>query len=230
MAESQGAAPGKRISVFVVDDHAVVRQGLRVFLSAVPDVDVVGEAEGGEEALAALRAMAAHRELPDVVLMDIHMPGGPDGIETTAAVRAAHPDVRVVALTTFGDTERAQAAMQAGASGYLLKDAGVEDIVGAVRAAHRNDIHLDAQVARALARSVAVGDPSATLSAREREVLKLVARGRSNQEIADTLVISERTARTHVSHVLGKLGLESRVQAALWAIRHGLVSVSPTDD
>lgn len=213
------------IRVMVVDDHAVVRRGLRAFIGAVPGISVVAEAEDGEAALAELGRLAAFDRVPDVVLMDLMMPRM-GGIDAIAAARKAHPSVKVVALTSYGDTERVHAALEAGASGYVLKDADSDEVAAAVRAAARDEVHLDAAVARALAMTMAVRHPVGELTSREREVLVLVAQGKSNQDIADTLVISERTARTHVSHVIGKLGLESRVQAALWAVRNGLVTVT----
>lgn len=214
------------ITVLLVDDHAVVRRGLRSFLEVVPGISVIGDVGDGQDALDHLARMAAYRHrLPDVVLMDLMMPRL-GGIDAIAAVRAAHPGVKIVALTSYNDTERAKAALEAGASGYVLKDADSDEIATAIRAAARDEVHLDAKIARALARSLgAASRPAHDLTAREREVLVLVAAGKSNQDIADALVISERTARTHVSHVIGKLGLESRVQAALWAIRNGLVTI-----
>ncbi len=213
------------IAVLVVDDHAVVRKGLRMFLSAVRGVVVVAEAGDGVEALGELAHRAAQGTLPDVVLMDLMMPRMA-GIQAIAAIRSTYPNLRVVALTSFGDVERVHAALDAGASGYVLKDADSDEIASAVRAAARDEVHLDAAVARLLARSMTTRHPADELTEREREVLVLVARGSSNQDIADALHISERTARTHVSHVIMKLGLVSRVQAALWAVRNGLVTIS----
>jgi DNA-binding NarL/FixJ family response regulator len=155
--------------------------------------------------------------------MDIVMPRL-DGIATTTELRRRYPDVDVVALTSFSEAERVHAALAAGAAGYLLKDADAEEVVAAVRAAYRGEVHLDPVVARNLTRSlVAPAQTATTLTPREREILVLVAQGKSNRDIANTLVISERTARTHVSNVLTKLGLASRTQAALWAVREGLV-------
>jgi DNA-binding NarL/FixJ family response regulator len=216
---------GDDIAVMVVDDHAVVRKGLRMFLSAVDGITVVAEAGNGAEALAELAHQAAHGQLPNVVLMDLLMPRMA-GVEATAAIRAAHPSVRVVALTSYADVQRVHAALDAGASGYVLKDADSDEIAAAIRAAARDEIHLVGSVARLVARSMATRHPADELTDREREVLRLVAEGRSNQEIANVLHISERTARTHVSHVIMKLGLVSRVQAALWAVRNGLVTIS----
>jgi DNA-binding NarL/FixJ family response regulator len=213
------------IRVFLVDDHAMVRRGLHAFLAAVDGMEVIGDAADGRAALDELGRRAAYgNPMPHVVLMDLMMPRL-GGIDAITALRHAHPDLKIVALTSFDDIERVRAALDAGASGYVLKDAESDEIATAVRAAARDEVHLDAKIARALARSITSRSSSTDLTAREREVLVLVAQGRSNQDIADHLVISERTARTHVSHVIGKLGLESRVQAALWAIRNGLVTV-----
>jgi DNA-binding NarL/FixJ family response regulator len=212
-------------TVLLVDDHAIVRRGLRSFLDAVPGIVVAGDVADGQAALDHLARLAAYRHrLPDVVLMDLMMPRL-GGIDAITAVRTAHPSVKIVALTSYSDFQRVRAALEAGASGYVLKDADSDEIATAIRAAARDEVHLDAKIARALARSMGGLQPSGDLTAREREVLVLVARGKSNQDIASALVISERTARTHVSHVIGKLGLESRVQAALWAIRNGVVTL-----
>jgi DNA-binding NarL/FixJ family response regulator len=211
------------IRVFVVDDHEVVRLGLRAFLQATPGVEVVGEAADGRAALEGLDALAARGALPDVVLMDLVMPE-PDGITTTAAVKQTYPGVEVVVVTSFGEAHRVHSALEAGATGYVLKDAEVDEIIEAIRAAHRGEVHLDAAVARVLTRSlVAPRRGVAALTARERDVLVLVAEGRSNREIGRTLSIGERTVQTHLGNVLTKLELSSRTQAALWAVREGLV-------
>ena len=167
--------------------------------------------------------LAAHQRLPDVVLMDLLMPRL-DGVAATTAIKGLYPSVEVVALTSFSEAERVHLALAAGAAGYLLKDAEADEVVAAVRAACRGEVHLDPVVARKLTRSLVAPQQTATaLTRREREILVLVAQGGSNRDIAKALVISERTARTHVSNVLTKLGLASRTQAALWAIREGLV-------
>jgi DNA-binding NarL/FixJ family response regulator len=211
------------IRVFVVDDHEVVRLGLRAFLGATRGVEVVGEAGDGRSALEGLAALAARDALPDVVLMDLVMPE-PDGITTTAAVKQTYPGVEVVVVTSFGEAHRVHSALEAGATGYVLKDAEVDEIIEAIRAAHRGEVHLDAAVARVLTRSlVAPRRGVAALTARERDVLVLVAEGRSNREIGRTLSIGERTVQTHLGNVLTKLELSSRTQAALWAVREGLV-------
>ncbi|MCO7219721.1 response regulator transcription factor [Klenkia sp. PcliD-1-E] len=211
------------VRVLIVDDHAVVRRGIRAYLEVLDDLEVAAEAGNGVEALARLDALSVHGELPDVVLVDLLMPKM-DGVATTARIREKYPELRTVVLTSFGEMERVHAALAAGASGYLLKDAEPTEVVAAIRAAARGEVFLDPAVARQLTQEM-VSPPTGlgSLTARERDVLALVAHGRSNQEIADELVISERTARTHVSNVLRKLQLTSRTQAALVAVRQGLV-------
>ena len=214
----------QRIRVLLVDDHAVVRRGMRAFFGALADIEVLGEAADGQAALDTLAKMAATDDLPDVVLMDLVMPRL-DGLAATTAIKQRYPSVEVVALTSFSEAERVHLALEAGAAGYLLKDAEADEVGAAVRAAHRGEVHLDAAVARKLTQSLIAPRRSATaLTPREREILVLVAQGKSNRDIARALVISERTARTHVSNVLTKLGLASRTQAALWAQRHGIAS------
>jgi DNA-binding NarL/FixJ family response regulator len=220
--DGSGAAP--RIRVFLVDDHAVVRRGMRAFFDMLDDIEVLGEAADGRAALDELAVLAAHDGLPDVVLMDLVMPRV-DGIAATTSIKHLYPDVEVVALTSFSEADRVHLALEAGAAGYLLKDAEADEVVAAVRAAHRGEVHLDPVVARKLTRSlIAPARTPMGLTPREREILVLVAQGKSNHDIAAALTISERTARTHVSNVLAKLGLASRTQAALWAVREGLVS------
>jgi DNA-binding NarL/FixJ family response regulator len=210
-----------RIKVLIVDDHGVVRRGLRGFFELLDDIEVVGEAEDGRRAVQLADDLA-----PDVVLMDLLMPSM-DGIAAIATIKSRHPDTEVVALTSFIEEERVTAALEAGATGYLLKDAEADDVADAVRRAHAGEVHLDPQVSRMLARRIrrprAEAPLAEPLTEREREVLALVARGRSNKQIAAELDITERTARTHVSNILGKLDLASRTQAALWAIEHRAV-------
>jgi DNA-binding NarL/FixJ family response regulator len=209
------------VRVLVTDDNAMVRRGLVELLSAAEGIDVVGQAANGREAVEQVTELD-----PDVVLMDLQMPRM-GGVEATAEITATHPGVRVVVLTSFGEVERVHAALAAGASGYLLKDAEPEEVAAAVRAAAAGEVHLDSAVAGQLTRRLAgprIG--LAALTAREREILALVAQGYANREIADELVISERTARTHVSNMLSKLQLSSRTQAALLAIREGLIPPS----
>jgi DNA-binding NarL/FixJ family response regulator/class 3 adenylate cyclase len=208
------------IRVLLVDDHAVVRRGLRGFLELLKDFDVVGEAENGREGVA-----AADRLVPDVVLMDLLMPEM-GGLEAIAAIKQAHPEIEVVAVTSFIEEEKVTSALEAGASGYLLKDAEAEEVAQAIRAAYHGEVHLDPAVSRLLAQRMRQrkdAEPVEPLTGREKEVLSQLARGASNKEIAYELGITERTARTHVSNILGKLGLASRTQAALYAVEHKLV-------
>jgi DNA-binding NarL/FixJ family response regulator len=212
------------IGVLLVDDHAIVRRGVQAYVASVPTLRVLGEASDGQQAVELLHQWQTTGEpLPDVVLMDLQMPRM-DGVAATAAIARAHPGVRVVILTSFGEVERVHAALAAGAAGYVLKDADPAEVATAITAAAAGEVHLDSAVARQLARRMAAPQAGLTsLTAREREILALVAQGQSNRDIADTLVISERTARTHVSNVLSKLQLSSRTQAALLAIREGLI-------
>jgi DNA-binding NarL/FixJ family response regulator len=218
---------GDGIRVLVVDDHAVVRRGLLAFLDSEPDLEVVGDAEGGTQALDLLARLDSEGRRPDVVVMDLQMEPQ-DGIESTRQIRARYDDVEVLALSSFAEEERVHAALEAGASGYLLKDADADAVAAGVRAAHHGELQLDPTVARRLMSSLRAGprdDLMAALTSRELEVLRLVGAGKANKEIAAELGISERTARTHVSNILGKLSLSSRTQAALWAVREGLVDV-----
>jgi DNA-binding NarL/FixJ family response regulator len=213
-----------QIGVFLVDDHRVVRSGLSAYLALVDDIEVIGDAGGGSQAIEKLGALASDGGLPDVILMDLAMPGI-DGITATREIKTRWPDVEVVAMTSFVEEAKVRGALEAGAAGYLLKDADADEVAQAIRAAHIGQMHLDPTVARLLADSVrGAARPGEDLTPREREVLRLVAEGASNRQIADTLAISERTARTHVSAILRKLGLVSRTQAALWAVREGLAS------
>jgi DNA-binding NarL/FixJ family response regulator len=208
------------IRVLLVDDHAVVRRGLRGFLDLLDDVEVVGEAENGKQAVAAVQSLT-----PDVVLMDLVMPEL-DGIGAISAIKAARPETEIVALTSFIEEEKVTSALEAGASGYLLKDAEADDVAAAIRAAYGGEVHLDPAVARLLAQRMRARkepEPVEPLTEREKEVLGFVGKGMANKEIAYQLGITERTARTHVSNILGKLGLASRTQAALWAVEHKLV-------
>jgi DNA-binding NarL/FixJ family response regulator len=209
------------IRVLIVDDHQVVRAGLRVFLDLLDDIEVVGEAADGSEGVA-----MARRLTPDVVLMDLLMPRM-DGITAIGRIREELPDVEVVAMTSFIEEEKVTAALEAGAAGYLLKDAAADEVASAIRDAHDGNVHLDPAVARLLAqrlrRRPAEEEAIEPLTEREKDVLRLLGKGRSNKEIAAELFITERTARTYVSNILGKLGLASRTQAALWAVEHHLV-------
>ena len=214
-----------RIRVLIVDDHAMVRRGMRDFLDLHADLEVVGEAADGQAALE-----AAEQLRPDVIVMDLMMPGM-DGIAATAQLKERHGSTEIVAITSFIEEDRVAAAIEAGASGFLLKDAEADDLAAAIRSAHAGEVYLDPAVARVVARRMRDGarpagdvtiDGLARLTARERDVLACVARGLSNRAIAEELGMAERTARTHVSNILAKLGLSSRTQAALFAVEHGL--------
>jgi DNA-binding NarL/FixJ family response regulator len=208
------------IAVLIVDDHAVVREGLRAFLQLQDGIEVAGEAGDGEEALEQALALR-----PDVILMDLVMPKL-DGVGAMRELRARAPESRVIVLTSFLDDERLLPAIQAGAAGYLLKNAEPAELARAIRAAHVGETIIDPTVASRLVQAIADGQRSPedqTLTRREREVLALIARGRSNKRIAFELGISEKTVKTHVGHVLAKLGVSDRTQAALVAVREGLV-------
>jgi NarL family two-component system response regulator LiaR len=212
----------ERIGVLLVDDHAVVREGLRTFLELQDGIEVVGEAGDGEEAI-----RAADRLHPDVILMDLVMPRL-DGVGAMRELRRRASRSRVIVLTSFADDERLLPAIQAGAAGYLLKNVQPQELARAVRAAHAGEALLDTTVAARLVEAIAQppGDAPAHdgLTAREREVLALIVRGLSNKRIALELGVSEKTVKTHVGHVLAKLGVSDRTQAALHAVRAGLVA------
>lgn len=212
-----GRAPSRPITVVLVDDHRLVRAGLRGIIDAAADLTVVGEAADGSEALAVVRAAQ-----PDVVLMDLSMPGV-DGIEGTARLRDAGESARVVVLTSFVEHDRVTAALAAGAVGYLLKDSDPRDVLEAIRSAAAGHAPLDARVARALLPSSKPADPAAALSGREREVLLLVAQGMANKQVARQLGISERTVKAHLGNVFRHIGVADRTSAALWARDHGVV-------
>ena len=208
----------------IVDDHPVVRQGLRTFLAVQEGIDVVGEAGDGAEAVAMVRTLT-----PDVVLLDLVMPGL-DGVAAITQLTAESPDTRVLVLTSFPDDDKLLAAVQAGAAGYLLKDVAPSELANAVRAVARGEAALSSRPAARLLREYAQGGSQTTsvaLTRREREVLALVGRGLANKQIARELAIAEKTVKTHVSHVLSKLGLADRTQAALYAVREGLVDPGP---
>src|SRR3954451_514670 len=213
-------ADDTRIRVLIVDDHSVVRMGLRVFFDLQDDITVVGEAADGSEGVAMARRLE-----PDVVLMDLLMPNM-DGVTAIGRIKAERPETEIVTMTSFIEEEKVTAALEAGASGYVLKDAEAEEVASAVRAAYAGEVHLDPAVARLLAQRLRTKktepDLAEPLTDREKEVLALLGRGLSNKEIGAELFITERTARTYVSNILGKLGLQSRTQAALWAVEHKL--------
>jgi DNA-binding NarL/FixJ family response regulator len=220
---------GGRIRVCLVDDHAVVRRGLRGYLELVDDMEVVGEAADGQAALDLVAALVAQGSPPHVVLMDLLMPGT-DGVTATRLLTQRYDDIAVMAMTSYSEVDRIRGALEAGAAGYLLKDAEADQVVDGIRKTRRGEMPLGAAVSRQLARAFSAPGRARvdTLTAREQEVLVLLAAGLSNREIASRLVISERTARTHVSSILDKLGLRSRTQAALYAIQQGLAQATPS--
>jgi DNA-binding NarL/FixJ family response regulator len=225
-ARHDSNGPERPIRVYVVDDHGVVRRGLRAYLEMIADIEFVGEASRGDEALDGIGTLASQGQLPDVVVMDLLMPGM-DGTTATSAIKERYPTVQVVAVTSFVAEDMVLGALQAGAVGYILKDAEADEVAAAIRAAHRGDVHLARVPAIQLAKSLR--DPAReasreSLTDREWQVLALVAGGAANKAIGRALSISERTARTHVSNILMKLGLGSRTEAALWAIREGLAA------
>lgn len=211
------------IRVVLVDDHAMVRAGLEQLLAVVGDIEVVGSVADG---VAAVEHVG--RTLPDVVLMDLSMPGL-DGIRATAAIRAAYPDVRVVVLTSYGERERVLAAVDAGAVGYLLKEADPDDLVRGVRAAARGESPVSPRAGRALIAARAGEVAAAALTPRERQVLILVAQGLANKQIARRLGVSEKTVKAHLTKVFASIGVTDRTRAALWAERHGLLRQGPAD-
>jgi two-component system, NarL family, response regulator LiaR len=212
------------VRVLIADDHGVVRQGLRMFLSLDPELAVVGEAENGEAALLMARELK-----PDVVLMDLLMPVM-DGVEATKAIRNELPDVEVVALTSVLEDTVVTAAVRAGAIGYLLKDSEPEELHRAINGAADGQVQLAPAAAERLIREVRAPESPEALTERETEVLKLLARGRANKQIASTLFLEEKTVKGYVSSILRKLGVHSRTQAALQAVRTGLVSMDELNE
>jgi NarL family two-component system response regulator LiaR len=212
-----------KIRVLVTDDHAVVRRGMRAMLEVVPDIEMVGEAENGREAV-----ILAGKLQPDVILMDLVMPEI-DGIEAIRQIKAQQPEMRILVLTTFAGEDKIFPAIKAGALGYHLKDSRPEELIDAIRQVYRGESSLHPVIARKVLQELSrpaqqppTPDP---LTPRELDVLRLVAEGRSNLEIAEDLFISEATVRTHVSHIMDKLHLASRTQVALYALREGLASL-----
>ncbi|HEY0574221.1 MAG TPA: response regulator transcription factor [Pseudonocardia sp.] len=212
------------VRVLIADDHSVVRQGLRMFLKLDPELEVVGEASNGAEAIQMARALT-----PDVVLMDLLMPGT-DGIAATQRIRAEVPKTEVLALTSVLEDASVVGAVQAGAVGYLLKDTQAEQLCKAIKAAAKGQVQLAPEAAARLVREVRAPDSPESLTGRETDVLRALATGLTNREIGRSLNIGERTVKTHVSHLLSKLGLQSRTQAALYAVRIGLVPESELSD
>ena len=209
--------PDPPIRVLVVDDHGVVREGLRTYLELQDGIEVAGEAADGEQAVSEAEALK-----PDVVLMDLVMPKL-DGVEAMRELRARLPGARVIVLTSFADDERLLPAIQAGAAGYLLKNVQPAELARAVRLAHAGEALFDPSVAARLVEAIATDEPGPHLTPREREVLALIGRGLSNKRIARELGLSEKTVKTHVANVLHKLGVTDRTQAAVYAVRAGLI-------
>ena len=216
-----------KIRLLLADDHAIVRRGLQLFLKTQPDFELVGEAATGQEVLERVAELQ-----PDIVLMDLHMPVV-NGIEATRQIKASHPAVKVIVLTSFSDHDHVLPAVKAGARGYLLKDIEPDELAKSIRQVYAGKVELHPDVAGLLLEQIANPEDSAPernatpfdeLTAREREVLQLIASGLTNREIAEALFITEKTVKTHVSHILGKLGLSDRTQAAILAVKHGLIS------
>lgn len=213
-----------KITVLIIDDHAMVREGLRTFLDLNDGIQVVGEGSNGKEAITLVQSLK-----PDVVLMDLVMPIA-DGIAATKAIKQMKLHTKVIALTSFGEEDRVVTAVKAGAEGYLLKNVSPIDLVRAIEDVHRGDVHLHPAIARTLVKTVAAPpsqSSTADLTGRERQVLKLIAGGLSNQDIAIELGIVVKTVKVHVSNILKKLNVSDRTQAAVLALRTGLVSDDP---
>ena len=211
------------VRVLVVDDHAIVRKGIRALLATEQSIQVVGEAANGSEAVALAQSLR-----PDVILMDIVMPEM-DGLEAIRRITEQQPEIRILVLTSFAGVDMVLPAIKAGALGYLLKDSGPQELVQAIQQVHRGNSSLHPAIARKLLQEISEpsssGPDVGSLTEREVTVLKLVAQGFSNRDIANELTVSEATVRTHVSHILAKLDLSSRTQAALYALRRGIVSL-----
>jgi NarL family two-component system response regulator LiaR len=208
-----------KVRLLITDDHDVVRQGLRLYLRRDPEIEVVGEAANGEEAVELARSLR-----PDVVLMDLLMPRM-DGIAATEAIRAELPEVEVVALTSVLEDAAVSGAIRAGAIGYLLKDTKADALCRAIKGAAAGQVQLAPEAAARLMREVRIPESPEALTEREAAILKRVARGEANKEIACSLFVEESTVKSHVSSILKKLGVKSRTQAALHAVRTGLVTV-----
>jgi NarL family two-component system response regulator LiaR len=203
--------------MLLVDDHAVVRSGLSAFLSVNPDIELVSEAENGEQAVQCATVLQ-----PDVILMDLMMPGM-DGLAATAAIKRRHPDIRIIALTSFQEDELVQNALKAGAVGYLMKNVSARELAAAIRAAANGKMTLSPEATQALVRAAQQAQETEALTEREREVLKLMVEGLNNAEIAERLVVSLSTVKYHISNILTKLGVDNRVAAVTKAIQRKLV-------
>jgi NarL family two-component system response regulator LiaR len=211
----------ERIRVVLVDDHHVVRQGLRTYLESFPDLEVAGEAASGEEVLRQIELW-----LPDVVVMDLLMPGGIDGVETIRRIHQLTPQTRIIALTSYTDDARIVAVLRAGALGYVRKDASPDVLLASVRAAARGQSLLDPAVSGAVLQELSHGEKSeVVLSEREQEVLRRLALGRTNREIAEEMILSPETVKTHVGNILAKLHLVHRTQIVVYALKYGLISL-----
>ncbi len=208
----------KKIRVMLVDDHAVIRSGLGAFLSVIPDLELVGEAENGDEAVVRCGLLK-----PDVVLMDLIMPGT-DGVAATRIIHEKYPSVHVLALTSFQEDGLVQGALQAGATGYLMKNVSARELAAAIRAAYAGKMTLSPEAAEALVHANAQAKEAEVFTEREREVLKLMVDGLNNAEIAERLVVSLSTVKYHISNILMKLGVDNRVAAVTTAIQKKLVS------
>lgn len=223
-----GIMSNRAITILICDDHAVVREGLRALISTEADMEVVGEAPDGERAISAYRALR-----PDVALIDMVMQRL-DGLEAIRAIKTEFPDAHILVLTSFAEDDMVFPAIKAGALGYLLKDSSPEELIRAIRDVSRGEASLHPSIARRLilelSQPTTLPPTPEPLTDRELEVLKLVAKGYSNEEIADSLIVSERTARGHVSSILSKLHLANRTQAALYALREGIASLDDAHD
>jgi NarL family two-component system response regulator LiaR len=207
----------KKIRIMIVDDHAVVRSGLGAFLSAVPDLQLVGEAENGEQAVVRAKALK-----PDVILMDLMMPGV-DGVTATRSIKDCNPSIQIIALTSFQEDELVQSAIKAGAIGYLMKNVSVRELETAIRSATAGKMTLSPEAAQSLVRATQQAAETETLTSREKEILKLMVEGLNNAEIAERIVVSLSTVKYHISNILMKLGVENRVAAVTMAIQRKMI-------
>ena len=210
------------ISILIVDDHAIVSQGLRTYLDLQADMHVVGEAADGKQAIDKVKDL-----LPEIVLMDLVMPGM-DGVQATREITAISPSTRVIVLTSFSEDEQVFNSIKAGAQGYLMKDVLPQDLARAIRTVYRGEAQLDPEIARKLMHEFTHPQPTKPkhdLTERELEVLRLISQGKSNKEISEDLVLSEKTVKTHVSNILQKLHLSDRTQAAVFALRQRIVDL-----